>query len=116
MMVERKQPEFGQEGSTISIKDLLSSYFAFAKEPTEEEINHNISQLLDYPWFRELFEQKELQEIIMTDKEIRRMIGRENVRNLKLYPKKQLKIRNQIVNALFFEIQSKPQNKTPDHD
>lgn len=43
----------------------------------------------------------------MTNKDIREMIGKENVRNLKLYPKKQLKIRNKIVNALFFELKGK---------
>lgn len=86
---------------------MFYSYFSFAKEPTEEEINQKISVLLEYPWFQELFQEKELQEIIMTNKDIREMIGKENVRNLKLYPKKQLKIRNKIVNALFFELKGK---------
>jgi len=86
---------------------LFSSYFSFAKEPTEEEINQKISVLLEYPWFQELFQEKELQEIIMTNKDISEMIGKKKVRYLMMYLKKQLKIRNTIVNALFFELKGK---------
>lgn len=76
----------------------------FGKEPTEEEINKNIGLLLEYPWFREIYEEKELRGVIDTNKDVREIIGRANVKSLKLYPRKQLNLRNKITNAIFFGI------------
>ncbi|MCU9613518.1 hypothetical protein OEV98_08100 [Caldibacillus lycopersici] len=71
------------------------------KEPTVEEINRNITLLLDYPWFREIFENKEFREIIENNQDLRMIIGRENIKNIKYYPRKQLKLRSIIMNELF---------------
>jgi len=78
-----------------------------AKEPTEKEINENIVLLLDFPWFKEIYEVEDFRKIIEDNEEIRTHIGRTNVKRLKLYPRKQLQLKSQIEELIFLKLGNK---------
>ncbi|NCU18046.1 hypothetical protein [Pallidibacillus pasinlerensis] len=87
-----------------TITEYLLNLFRPVKEPTEEEINENITLLLDFPWFKEIYEVEQFRKLIEDNETIRNHIGRTNVKRLKLYPRKQLQLKSQIEEIILSEI------------
>lgn len=87
-----------------SITEWLLNLFRPVKEPTEEEINENIIQLLEFPWFKDIYDVEQFRKLIEDNETIRTHIGRTNVKRLKLYPRKQLQLKSQIEEIIFSEL------------
>lgn len=87
-------------------KSLFSSSIKSTKpvNPTLDSFKNNINLLLDFPWFKELYDNEDIQKIIEEDPEIRDMINKENIKSLKYYPRKQIKLRTKLTNAIYFKI------------
>ena len=62
---------------------LVTLFFTFTKDVTEEEIEKNIKFLQEYKWFQEYLNDVKFEDLIKEHKDVRYVIGKFNIEKMK---------------------------------
>ncbi|CAH0345289.1 hypothetical protein [Bacillus sp. CECT 9360] len=89
-----------------NIIESVTTAKSVAGTPNEEQINQNISLLLEFYWFKEVYRNEPYKELIETNQNVRHVIGISNVKKAQKNSKKQLQIKEKIMETITIEMKN----------
>ncbi|RFU60518.1 hypothetical protein [Bacillus sp. V59.32b] len=88
-----------------NIIESVTTAKSVAGTPNEEQINQNISLLLEFYWFKEVYRNEPYKELIETNQNVRIVIGISNVKKAQKNSRKQLQIKEKIMETITTEME-----------
>lgn len=78
---------------------------SMAGTPSDMQINQNISLLLEFYWFKEVYRNEPYKELIETNENVRYIIGISNVKKAQKNANKQLQMKGKIMETILNELE-----------